>query len=80
MFDAEVTTLYGGLSMLQQANQQIGLVAQLTKSFSNCRDPENLEHTLPSLVPQRVFGATCGYENLRPSNSIARRIIFADFT
>ena len=55
----KVTSDAGGL-LLGAADRAIGLVARFARCFSDSRSEELIEHTVPTLVGQRVFGIALG--------------------
>jgi Transposase DDE domain group 1 len=59
----KVTSDAGGL-LLREVEARFGFVQQFARCFSDFRDPELVEHTLPELLKQRVFGLCLGYEDL----------------
>jgi hypothetical protein len=63
-FDAEHISSDGGLVLLHQVDQRFGLMRRFAACFVDHRDPEQVEHELEHLLRQRVFGISCGYEDL----------------
>lgn len=76
-FDAEMTSSDGGLLVLREVDQQLGLMARLAGCFMDHRDPDKIEHSLQSLVVQRVFGIACGYEDLNDHDTLRRDPLLA---
>ena len=58
------STSDAGALLLGQAAWAIGLVTQLAACFIDARAPELIEHSLETLVGQRLFGLALGYEDL----------------
>lgn len=54
----------GGLPLLRQTDLSIHLSERLARCFVDHRNPELVEHTVPQLIAQRVYGPTLGYEDL----------------
>lgn len=54
----------GGLMLLRQVDQRIGLSKAVAKVMHDPRDPGRVQHTLRELVSQRLYGLCCGYEDL----------------
>jgi hypothetical protein len=50
--------------LLGKADEAIGLIDRLAGCFTDYRKPELIEHTVRTLVGQRVFGIALGYEDL----------------
>lgn len=51
-------------------DQTIGLIGRLSACFTDGRDPELIEHTLPTLLMQRVVGIALGYEDLNDHDQL----------
>lgn len=69
-FDGGAITSDAGALLLRQTDQAIGLVDRLAACFTDRRDPELIEHTVASLVRQRVFGIALGYEDLNDHDQL----------
>jgi hypothetical protein len=63
-FDGGAITSDAGALLLGATDRAIGLVARFAGCFRDSRVPELVEHTLPTLVGQRVFALALGYEDL----------------
>ena len=63
-FDGGRMTSEAGAVLLGATDRQIGLVERLAGCFTDDRMAELVEHTVPRLVGQRVFGIALGYEDL----------------
>lgn len=61
IFDEPATTSDGGAVLLQKVDQSLGLTAGLARAVREWRSGDRIEHSLASLVRQRVFGIACGY-------------------
>src|SRR5918995_2655216 len=59
----EHTTDAGGL-LLGATDRTIGLVGRFAACFNDGRAPAQIEHTIETMVAQRVFGIALGYEDL----------------
>lgn len=54
----------GGLMLLRQMDQRIGLSAAVARALHDPRNPERITHSLRDLIAQRLYGLCCGYEDL----------------
>lgn len=63
-FDGGEITSDAGALLLGRVDQSIRLIDRLTACFRDARDPNMIEHSLRSLVLQRVVGLALGYEDL----------------
>jgi hypothetical protein len=59
----KITSDAGGL-LLGATERAIGLVERFVRCFTDSRSAELVEHTLGTLVGQRVFGIALGYEDI----------------
>ena len=63
-FDGGTMTSDAGAVLLGATDRAIGLVERFAGCFTDHRSPELIEHRVPTLVGQRVFGMALGYEDL----------------
>ena len=63
-FDGGVVTSDAGALLLGAADRAIRLVDRLAACFDDARDPRLVEHTVATMVAQRVFGIALGYGDL----------------
>src|SRR3712207_858132 len=63
-FDGGAITSDAGALLLGAADRALGLVARFAGCLADARARERVEHEIPSLVGQRVFGIALGYEDL----------------
>src|SRR3954471_22447777 len=63
-FTGGVITSDAGALLLGATDRAIDLVKRFAACFQDARDPDLIEHTLATMVAQRVFGIALGYEDL----------------
>jgi len=63
-FDGGAVTSNAGALLLGASDRAIRLVERLAGCFSDGRQQELIEHSVETLVGQRVFGLALGYEDL----------------
>ena len=63
-FDGSRLTTDGGGLLLRQADRKIGLLKRVAGCFTDARSPERVEHGLPEMLAQRIYGLALGYEDL----------------
>jgi hypothetical protein len=63
-FDGGQMTSDAGALLLGATDRAIGLVERFADCFADRRAPELIEHTVGTLVGQRVFALALGYEDL----------------
>ncbi len=75
-FDGGTVSSDAGALLLGKADAAIGLVDRLAECFVDARDPELIEHTVRTLIGQRVFGMALGYEDLNDHESLRHDPVF----
>jgi hypothetical protein len=63
-FDGGAMTSEAGAMLLGAADRATRLVERFAGCFTDSRMPDLVEHTVPTLIGQRVFGIALGYEDL----------------
>jgi DDE family transposase len=63
-FDGGVISSDAGALLLGATNRAINLVGRFAACFSDARDADSIEHSVETLVGQRVFGIALGYQDL----------------
>ena len=53
----------GGAVLLREMDARFGITEGLASCFTDHRDPDRIEHSVPELVRQRVYGLALGYED-----------------
>jgi hypothetical protein len=65
----QVTSDAGGL-LLREVEAKFHFIAQFAGCFTDHRDADLIEHTLPELLKQRIFGLCLGYEDLNDHDQL----------
>ena len=63
-FDGGQLSSDGGGLLLREVERRTGLLSQFAACFRDYRNPLLVEHTVKSLISQRVIGVALGYEDL----------------
>src|SRR5687767_15886383 len=63
-FTGGAITSDAGALLLGATDRALDLVERFAACFQDARDPDLIEHELPTLIGQRVFGIALGYEDL----------------
>ena len=63
-FDGGRITSDGGGVLLREVDLRLGLMGRLASCFIDHRDPELIEHSVQSLLAQRIYALALGYEDL----------------
>ncbi len=76
-FDGGTLTSDGGAVLLREVERTTRIVQQFTACFTDHRDPTRVEHSVASLVAQRVYGLALGYEDLNDHDALRADPLFA---
>jgi hypothetical protein len=76
-FDGGSITSDAGALLLGATDRAIGLVDRFAGCFIDRRKPELIEHVVPTLVGQRVFGIALGYEDINDHDELRHDPIIA---
>jgi len=69
-FDGGSVTSDGGGLLLRAVEDQFRFIEQFAQCFTDHRDPDLVEHTLPELLKQRIFALCLGYEDLNDHDQL----------
>ena len=74
-FDAgKISSDSGGL-LLREVERRFGILKRLSSCFRDYRDPERIEHSVESLISQRVYGIALGYEDLNDHDTLRHDVV-----
>ena len=76
-FDGGLITSDAGALLLGATNTAIRLVDRFAACFGDARNAKQIEHTVATLVGQRVFGLALGYEDLNDHDQLRHDPIMA---
>lgn len=62
----------GGLLLLRELDSSLELINQLASCFVDHRNQVLVEHSLPELLAQRIFGLAAGYEDLNDHDTLRK--------
>ncbi|NUZ07397.1 IS1380 family transposase [Schlegelella sp. ID0723] len=60
----------GGLLLLCQLDERLGLSRATAAAIPDPRDPERIRHGLREMLAQRLYGLCCGYEDLNDHKTL----------
>ena len=69
-FDGGEVSSDAGALLLKRTDEAIGLLDRLAGCFIDRRSPQCIEHTVRTLVAQRVLGIAAGYEDLNDHDAL----------
>lgn len=75
-FDGGLVSSDAGALLLGRADEAIGLVDRLAGCFTDLRHADWIEHSVRTLVGQRVFGIALGYEDLNDHEQLRHDPVF----
>jgi hypothetical protein len=76
-FDGGRITSEAGALLLGATDKVIGLTHRLARCFTDSRDPDLTEHSVQTLVMQRVVGIALGYEDLNDHDTLRHDPVMA---
>ena len=63
-FDGGTITTDAGALLLRETEKRVGIINQFAQCFTDFRNEKQIEHSVPELVSQRIYGLALGYEDL----------------
>ena len=66
----------GGLMLLREVDRFMGLTKELARRLADRRDPDKIEHSLESMLRQRIYGLALGYEDLNDQDSLRKDLLW----
>src|SRR6202790_3053128 len=76
-FDGGTVSSDAGALLLGRADEAIGLIDRLAGCFIDQRRPYLIEHTVRTMIGQRVVGIALGYEDLNDHEQLRYKPGFA---
>jgi hypothetical protein len=64
----------GGL-LLREVERCFGILKRFSACFRDYRDPQRTEHSIETLISQRVYGIALGYEDLNDHDSLRHDVV-----
>ena len=69
-FDGGRITSDAGGVLLRETDLRLGVLDRLARCFSDYRNPNSVEHSVRSLVAQRIYALALGYEDLNDHEAL----------
>ncbi|HEY9833512.1 MAG TPA: IS1380 family transposase [Stenomitos sp.] len=76
-FKGGTVTSDAGLTLIADLDQKLKITSRLAACFQDYRQPNRVEHSLSTLVAQRVYGLVQGYEDLNDHDQLRHDPMFA---
>jgi len=67
----------GGALLLRETDRKIGLLERLAACFTDKRAAHQIQHPLPAMLAQRIYGLALGYEDLCDHEQLRTDPLFA---
>jgi hypothetical protein len=65
----------GGMMLLKQVDERIGLTRAAAAVLSDPRDPGRIVHSMRDLLAQRIYGLCCGHEDLNDHDRLREDVV-----
>ena len=75
-FDGGTISSDGGAFLLRQVDRRLNLLARFGQCFLDGRNQALVEHSIPEMVSQRVYGLALGYEDLNDHEQLRTDPVF----
>ena len=76
-FDGGQITSNSGALLLGAADKAIGLIGRFAGAFTDMRHPDWIEHSVATLVGQRVMGLALGYQDINDHDQLRHDPVLA---
>jgi hypothetical protein len=74
-FDGGMISSDAGGLLLREVEKRFGILKRFAACFRDYRDPERIEHSLETLISQRVYGIALGYEDLNDHDRLRHDVV-----
>jgi Transposase DDE domain group 1 len=78
-FDGGAVTSDAGGLLLRHTDRALGLIQRVAACFQDNREQDQVVHTLPALVGQRIVGIALGYEDVNDHDELRHDPVLALF-
>ena len=79
-FDGGPITSDAGALLLRRVEQRLSLFDQMADCFTDHRDPSRIQHSLRTLIAQRIVAIALGYEDLNDHDQLRHDPLMALFS
>lgn len=76
-FQGGQVTSDAGLSLIAEIDRKLQITSQFAQCFQDYRKPNRIDHTVESLITQRIYGLVMGYEDLNDHEEFRHDPMFA---
>src|ERR1019366_6634817 len=75
-FDGGTISSDGGAFLLRQTDKRLNLIGRLAECFLDGRNQALVEHSIPEMLSQRIYGLALGYEDLNDHEQLRNDPVF----
>ena len=75
-FNDETVTSDAGLTLITELDRKQQITSRLAECFKDYRDINRIEHSVESLIAQRIYGLIMGYEDLNDHEQLRHDPMF----
>jgi hypothetical protein len=75
-FDGGTISSDGGALLLRQTDKRLNLMPRLTECFVDGRRQDLIEHSIPEMLAQRIYGLALGYEDINDHEQLRNDPLF----
>lgn len=76
-FNGETVTSDAGLTLIAELDRKREITSRLAACFKDYREQNRIEHSVSSLIAQRVYGLVMGYEDINDHETLRHDVMFA---
>ncbi len=76
-FQGGAVTSDAGLSLIAEIDRKLQITSQFAQCFQDYRKPNRIDHSIESLITQRIYGLVMGYEDLNDHEELRHDPMFA---
>jgi hypothetical protein len=76
-FQGELVTSDAGLTLIAELDRKKEITSRLAQCFKDYREKNRIEHSVSSLIAQRIYGLIMGYEDINDHEFLRDDSIFA---
>jgi hypothetical protein len=76
-FNGGMVTSDAGLTLITEIDRKLQITSQLAQCFQDYRQSNRIDHSIESLIKQRIYGLVMGYEDLNDHEELRHEPMFA---
>ncbi|MFB2767819.1 IS1380 family transposase [Pelatocladus sp. BLCC-F211] len=76
-FQGGTVTSDAGLSLIAEIDRKLQITSKFAQCFQDYRKPNRIDHSIESLIKQRIYGLIMGYEDLNDHEELRHNPMFA---